>query len=71
MKKFREDMASEAVKKKIDFDAKISDKMDIQWTPTFYIGDELIDQRKITRDEFLQKLRDKIDAELEAKGIRK
>lgn len=71
MKKFREDMGSEAVKKKIEFDAKLSDNMKIQWTPTFYVGDELIDQRNITRDEFLNKLREKIDAKLEEKGIEK
>lgn len=69
--KFREDMRSPAVSKKISFDQKIAERVDIEWTPTFYLSGELIDQREMKTEEFLQTLRDKIDAELKAQGIEK
>lgn len=37
--RFREDMKSEAVAKKVAFDFGLADKADLQATPTFYIGD--------------------------------
>lgn len=62
--KFRADMGSNAVSKKISFDTKLSDKVGLEWTPTFYLDGELIDQREMTTDEFLETLRAKIDAKL-------
>ncbi len=61
---FRADMASSEVAQKLKFDAKLSDQANIEWTPTFYLGDELIDQRGMSRDDFLTLLREKIDARL-------
>lgn len=70
IEKFREDMNSEAVKKKIEFDRGIyeevteADGEDDQWTPMFYINGELIDQREISTDDFMKLLRNKIDEQL-------
>lgn len=64
LEQFRSDMASDEVAQKIKFDAKLSDQANIEWTPTFYLGDELIDQRGMSRDDFLTLLREKIDAKL-------
>lgn len=41
--KFNEDMASEAVSKKIAFDMGIGNRMNIEGTPAFYIDGQLID----------------------------
>lgn len=71
LEQFRSDMSSKDVLKKIDFDEAMAKKADIQWTPSFYVEDELIDQREISTTEFLDQLREKIDARLEAKGIKK
>ena len=67
--RFREDMGSEAVAKKISFDAALSERVGLDWTPTFYLDGELMDQRNITTSEFLDNLREKIDARLEELGV--
>ena len=41
--KFNEDMAGEAVSKKISFDMGIGNRMNIEGTPAFYIDGQLID----------------------------
>ncbi len=41
--KFNEDIASEAVSKKISFDMGISKRVDVQATPAFYIDGQVID----------------------------
>ena len=41
--KFNEDMASEAVSKKISFDMGIGNRMNIEGTPAFYVDGQLID----------------------------
>lgn len=70
LEQFREDMNSEAVKKKIEFDRGVYEKVTAadgeadQWTPMFYIDGELIDQREISTDDFLDLLRSKIDKAL-------
>lgn len=65
--KFREDMSSDAVSKKIAFDDKLSDRDDVQWTPYIMFDGELISQQEVkTRPELLNKIREKIDAKLEA-----
>lgn len=78
LEKFRTDMASNDVMKKIDFDAAISERADVSFTPTFYVEDEFVGQRKednggnsITTDQFMDKLRAAIDKRLEAQGIKK
>lgn len=67
---FRTDMAGNDVLKKIDFDEAMAKKANVEWTPVFYVEDELIDQREITTTEFLDQLREKIDARLAAKEIK-
>jgi len=70
LEQFREDMNSEAVKKKIEFDRGVyeevtaADGEDDQWTPMFYIDGELIDQRELSTEDFLSLLRNKIDKAL-------
>ena len=43
MDKFNEDLASEAVSKKISFDMGIAKRIDVGGTPAFYIDGQLID----------------------------
>lgn len=78
LEKFRTDMASTEVQKKIDFDEGLAKKAGIEFTPTFYVEDEFVGQRKedndgasLSPDQFLDKLRAAIDKRLEAKGIKK
>lgn len=60
--KFRSDITSEAVKKKLNFDAEISNGVDIQGTPTFYLNGEKIDFSGAKgEDGFLAVFREKID----------
>lgn len=63
--KFVQDMKSEAVKKKINFDAGISKNLDIPGTPAFFIDGERIDfSNAKNEEEFLNIFREKIDAKL-------
>lgn len=63
---FIKDMTSEAVKKKISFDAELGNHVDIEGTPTFYLNGEKIDFSGTKgEDGFLQVFRDKIDEALE------
>ncbi len=71
LEKFREDMQSKEVAKKIAFDHELSERADIEWTPTFYLGDERIDQRQMSTSDFLKQLREKIDNRLKELGIEK
>lgn len=71
LEKFREDMRSKEVAQKITFDQKMSEQANIEWTPTFYLGGELLDQRDMKTEEFLNMLREKIDATLKEQGIEK
>lgn len=71
LEKFRSDMISNEVQKKIDFDAKISEKVGIDFTPTFYVEGQFVDQRHKTKDEFMAEMRKVIDEKLAAKGSKK
>lgn len=71
LEKFRNDMRSKEVAQKITFDQKISERANIEWTPSFFIGGERLDQREMKTEDFLKLLREKIDAELKAQGIEK
>jgi len=63
--KFRSDIESEAVAKKISFDDKLADHDKVEWTPYVMLDGEVISQQDIkTRPEFLEKIREKIDAKL-------
>ncbi len=70
IEKFRQDMQSKEVSKKISFDQKVSELAKVEWTPYIMFKGELISQRDITRDQFIDNLREKIDAELDAQGIK-
>lgn len=76
LEKFRADMGSDAVRKKIDFDESLAQKTGVEFTPSFYVEDEFVGQRKednggkeITTAQFLDKLRAAIDKRLAEKGI--
>lgn len=64
LERFRSDMSSKEVAQKIKLDGKLSDRAGIEWTPSFFLGDELIDQRGMSTEDFLKVLREKIDAKL-------
>lgn len=74
--KFRKHMGSEAVRKKIAYDEELAKKAGVEFTPTFFVEDEFVGQRKednggveITTSQFLDKLRAAIDKRLAEKGI--
>lgn len=71
LEKFRADIQSDAVSKKISFDDTLSEEAGVEWTPYFTLDGELISQRNIGTDEFLNNLRAKIDAKLENMGTEK
>lgn len=71
MEKFLADMGSSEVSKKISFDANLAKKQKVDFTPTFYVEGDFVDQRNKTRDAFLEELRAKIDEKLVEKGIEK
>lgn len=64
LEKFREDMAGQDIAQKLAFDEKIADQVNVEWTPYFMIDGELVSQKDISRDQFLDNLRAKIDAKL-------
>ena len=66
LEQFRQDMESKEVAQKIKFDAALSERVGLEWTPSFYLDGELLDQRNITTSEFMDLLREKIDAKLAA-----
>lgn len=77
LEQFRADMASKDVQKKIDYDNAMAEKAEASFTPSFYVEDEFIGQRRedndgkdITTDQFLDKLRAAINKRLEEKGIK-
>lgn len=71
MDQFLADMGSSEVSKKISFDANLAKKQKVDFTPTFYVEEDFVDQRNKTRDAFLEELRAKIDEKLAEKGIEK
>lgn len=66
LEKFHQDMQSEAVKQKIAFDMGISDRANLQWTPSIFVEDTFMNQKEIggTYGDFLQAIRNEIDARL-------
>lgn len=75
--KFREDMNSKEVAKKVSFDGGLYDYQteidDVEeaWTPMFYIDGELIDQYHNREMNIVEELRNRIDAKLKDLGIEK
>ena len=68
LEQFRQDMGSKEVAQKIKFDTALSERVGLEWTPSFYLDGELLDQRNITTSEFMDLLREKIDAKLAELG---
>ena len=67
--KFKADMNSSEVKKKINFDMNLGQSLDIPGTPSFYLDGERIDMSEISgEDGFLKAMREKIDAKLAEKS---
>jgi len=75
--KFREDMNSKEVAKKVSFDSGLydyqteNDGMEEAWTPMFYVDGELIDQYHNREMNIIDEMRKKIDAKLEELGLEK
>lgn len=70
LEKFREDMKSDAVAQKIEFDRGMAEKVNLDWTPTIYVGDTLVEREQMN-NSFMDTMRSLIDAELEKKGVKK
>ena len=67
--KFKSDMGSSEVKKKIDFDMGIGKKIDVPGTPAIYLDGERVDFSDAgTEEKFLDLMRKKVDAKLKAVG---
>lgn len=71
LERFREDMGSDAVAKKLNFDMGLGNHIKLQGTPMFVLDGEHISQEGISKEEFIDRLRTKIDAMLAEKGIEK
>lgn len=75
LEKFRADMSSAALRKKLRFDEDLAQIAKAEFTPTFFVEDEFVDQRSkegedpLTANQILDLLRAAIDKKLEAKGI--
>lgn len=74
LEKFREDMKSEAVAKKIAFDRGVGEELNIGGTPWLYLDGKWIDNsrtddpdKNLSPAEYAQRIRDLIDAKLAAK----
>lgn len=73
LEKFKSDMSSTMVKKKLDFDQGLASKyIDVTGTPTFYLNGSKVDFSGAKgEEEFLNVFREKIDTLLKEKGINK
>ena len=70
VEKFKQDMTSEAVAKKIDFDIAMGEKIDVQGTPAYYIDGELVVWKDATtKDGFIKIFSDIVDKKLAEKGL--
>lgn len=68
--RFREDMTSKAVSQKISFDMGIGNFIGLTATPIFYIdGERFLISSGMSREDFVDKMRKKIDAKLAELGI--
>ena len=75
LEKFRTDMSSAALRKKLSFDEDLAQIAGVEFTPTCFVEDEFVDQRRpegeepLTANQILDLLRAAIDKKLEAQGI--
>lgn len=69
VEKFKSDMASKEVAKKIDFDMGIGKKIEIPGTPALYLDGEWLDFSEAnTEEKFLNFMRERIDAKLKSQS---
>lgn len=66
--KFREDMASEQVMKKVEFDRRLAEMRGLQWTPLIYVNERRVGMEDMGSD-LIDTLRGRIETELRKKGI--
>ena len=70
--KFRQDMSSLNVKKKVEFDKAVAESLNLQATPSFYAADGTeipwMDAELNTKDDLLNCFRNYINTELEKQG---
>lgn len=73
VEKFKADMSSSNVKKKLDFDQGLAARyIEVTGTPTFYLNGSKVDFSGAEgEDGFINVFREKLDAALEEKGIKK
>lgn len=64
LEKFHADQSREDFGKKLSFDGNISKNQNVEWTPYFMIDGELISQRGMSPEQFIEKLSAKIDEKL-------
>lgn len=64
LEKFRADQTRDDFGKKLSFDSNLSKKQNVEWTPYFMIDGELISQRGMSPEQFIEKLSEKIDKKL-------
>lgn len=64
LEKFHTDQSREDFGKKLSFDGNISKKQNVEWTPYFMIDGELVSQRGMSPEQFIEKLSAKIDEKL-------
>ena len=66
IKKFNDDISSDAVSKKISFDMGIAKRMNLPGTPAFYLDGEMINWSKAggTKEAVMQLFRDEINKKL-------
>lgn len=64
LEKFHADQTREDFGKKLDFDNSLAKKQNVEWTPYFIIDGELVSQRGMSPEQFIEKLSAKIDAKL-------
>lgn len=64
LEKFREDMQSEAVQKKLAFDQGMGDAVDIGGTPWFFMDGKWIENENMKPADYAEKIRGMIDEKL-------
>ena len=71
VEQFKADLGDADIDQKISFDYNVGTKLsDVQATPSFFIGGELIDITNVSGEEaFLEVLRSALDRNLEAAGL--
>lgn len=64
LEKFHTDQTHEDFGKKLKFDENLASKQNVEWTPYFLLDGELVSQRGLTPEQFIEKLSTEIDKKL-------